>query len=153
MALTTRGLRPSDLSRLTGLSPSLLSNWLNDRNKPRKEGDLQKIATALDVSENFLWFGQPQNKQDEEVLDAAQQAGLIAPVERPQLLQPSVANQIQANSADNDFVAAKTAFQRVESYLEPWREAAENNPDIAPHVLFTLRKHLPMSDLRLFEDA
>lgn len=47
--LEGRGLRPADLSRMTGLSTGLVSNYLNNKSKPTL-GNAILIADALAIS-------------------------------------------------------------------------------------------------------
>lgn len=47
--LEGRGLRPADLSRMTGMSTGLVSNYLNNKSKPTL-GNAVLIADALTIS-------------------------------------------------------------------------------------------------------
>lgn len=52
-AMTDREFKQTDLSRITGLDKSLISNYLSGKYKA-KQDNLHLIALALDVSETWL---------------------------------------------------------------------------------------------------
>ena len=43
-----KGLKPADVSKMAGISPSTLSDWKSGKSKPKLD-KLQKIAKALGV--------------------------------------------------------------------------------------------------------
>lgn len=59
-ALKARGLRASDLSKATGISPSTLTDWKKGRISTPTAATLQKIADFLGVSADFLLTGEQQ---------------------------------------------------------------------------------------------
>ena len=53
-ALTMRNVRPSDLSRKTGISKSLLSYYMSGKAKKANANNIYAIAGALHVNEAWL---------------------------------------------------------------------------------------------------
>lgn len=61
-ALRARGLRASDLSKATGISPSTLTDWKKGRITTPTAATLQKIADFLGVTADFLLTGEQQTE-------------------------------------------------------------------------------------------
>ncbi|MDZ4661049.1 MAG: helix-turn-helix transcriptional regulator [Pseudomonadota bacterium] len=57
-----RGLSLRELSKLSGVPPTTLNEWLSNR-PPRNPVQIKKVAEALDVSLNFLLFNE-EDKHD-----------------------------------------------------------------------------------------
>lgn len=67
-ALRQNNMTPADLSRRTGISPSVISYYRNGKTEPKSK-QLYSIATALNVSPSWLMgFDLPEN---ESALDSA----------------------------------------------------------------------------------
>lgn len=56
-----RGLTDYRVSQVTGIAPSVLSDWKNDRSEPKAE-KLVKIAQALNVTAEYLIIGDKGKK-------------------------------------------------------------------------------------------
>ena len=56
-----RGLTDYQVSQITGVAPSVLSDWKNDRSEPKAE-KMVRIAQALNVSAEFLIVGDKPRK-------------------------------------------------------------------------------------------
>lgn len=59
-ALRIRGMKQSELAKKTGISKSMISEYLHDKYEP-KQGNVQLIAEALNIPINYL-LGQEDNK-------------------------------------------------------------------------------------------
>lgn len=64
--LNERGMNASDLSRLSGVGKSDLSNYINGKYLP-KQDKVYLLATALDVDPGWLMTGVEPTKPPEEV--------------------------------------------------------------------------------------
>lgn len=62
--LKERGLKPIDVSRATGISSSTLTDWKMGRSVPKRD-KMQKIATFLNVSAEYLDTGIEKDDDDE----------------------------------------------------------------------------------------
>lgn len=84
-ALRLRGMRASELSKLTGISKSSISSWINGRYEPKQEA-LYSMGKVLDVAEMWL-------------------AGYDLPMERPafQKKNDALADIILRMRRDEDF--------------------------------------------------
>lgn len=56
-ALAARGLRASDVSKATGISPSTLTDWKKGRITTPNSNTLRKISEYLGVSADYLLTG------------------------------------------------------------------------------------------------
>lgn len=68
LLLHAKGIKAADLARLSGVAPSVISEWMSGR-LPRNITNLQKIADRLGVSLGELCFGrvdQPSARKEEE---------------------------------------------------------------------------------------
>lgn len=66
--LAERGLKPADLSRMTGLSTGLISNYMNNRSKPTL-GNAVLIADAIGVSmDDLAGRNEPSTAAQRELL-------------------------------------------------------------------------------------
>lgn len=59
----SKGLKDTDVCRLTGISQSTLSDWKKGRIKQLKADKLQRIADALEVSIDYLMTGEETPKE------------------------------------------------------------------------------------------
>ncbi len=57
--LQHKGIKAADLARMTGIAPSVLSEWMSGR-MPRGVTNLQKVAEELGVGLGDLCFGKPE---------------------------------------------------------------------------------------------
>lgn len=62
--LREKGLKPIDVSRATGISSSTLTDWKMGRSVPKRD-KMQKIASFLGVSEEYLNTGIEKQEIDE----------------------------------------------------------------------------------------
>ena len=63
MLLNDRGIRPSDVSKSTGVPASTLSDWKNGKSTP-KQDKLQTIADYFGVSIDYLMTGKDPEIED-----------------------------------------------------------------------------------------
>lgn len=111
---------------------------------PKK--DMQKrIAETLDVSWEYLIQGKPGYGQEKT------EATRVAEKNRePQGMYRMTPDLMRINKGYQ--LPPKVAtIGDLEAFLMPWLDAAKHNPNVAPHVLTLLKKHLPHADLNLFK--
>lgn len=60
-----KGLRDADVARNTGITKSTFVDWKNGRSQPKQE-KLEKIASCLDVTVEFLRTGSNQGLSTQE---------------------------------------------------------------------------------------
>lgn len=64
-AMYLSNIKQADLARLTGLSKGGISNYVTGRYEPKSD-IISKLATALNVSEMWLWgYDVPMERQNE----------------------------------------------------------------------------------------
>ena len=61
----SKGYSDSKIASMTGITKSTFTDWKNGRSKPKIE-KLQKIASALDVSVDYLTTGKDTEKESVE---------------------------------------------------------------------------------------
>lgn len=67
-AMTARGIKQKELAELTGISKSMISEYVNGKYEP-KQDNIFKIAKALNVKESWLmgYVGVSMNKFDYDI--------------------------------------------------------------------------------------
>ncbi|SHM96129.1 DNA-binding transcriptional regulator, XRE-family HTH domain [Anaerosporobacter mobilis DSM 15930] len=61
-----KGLKDSDVARISGITKSTFSDWKNGRSNPKNE-KLKKIADCLGTTVDYLMTGKEQDKNEREL--------------------------------------------------------------------------------------
>ncbi len=147
-----RKLSNTELAREAEVGTTALSNWLVGRNEPRDRDVINRLANALKVTPTLLWFGQSDNPEDLRIAELIRRRELTSSEPTRYEQQPPRNQIIEDPNAPIRSPVRKEVhgWGAVMDYLDPWRKAAERDPNVAPFMLVQLRKFLPHEDLKLF---
>ena len=113
------------------INESRVSNWMQGRNGPR--GEMRaKVAALLQVDSRWL-LGEDTEYTNPDLLMVEEGQG-------------SYGNH--SNNSGGQFPRSPVEnLKRIQDFMSPWLQAAQQSSDIASHLLIQLKLHLPHKDL------